>query len=329
MGAGARGGAVRACAAGARCVRAVQPRGIAGKDLLTLLVSDVAELGVDDLPRQRPLAARGAGSRRPHHVLDADRVPVPHRVAVGRERRHPVAAEVEARRVLQLDVGPLPVAPPAVVHLLEQVRRSPHRPPRLRTGASDGGRTRRRRSGRRCASACRPDPPSRGPSSHRPVYPGFGFVALAARAHVDVHRNFECGRLRPHRLIVDCGWSWVARAAEDHHAAMSGLDAAAASPRPHRDARRGSAKRPTRRFRVGAAEPEHRVVVGPDAGGVETRSFPCDVKWEQRVRSGTRSPRRRRRRPCPFAGRDRRRSRIDLASPPSRSNSSADCPAAQ
>ncbi len=59
---------------------------------------------------------------RPHHVGDADRVAVLDAVVVDDEGRHPVAAEVLARLVLERALRPAPVAPVAIIHLLEEVR---------------------------------------------------------------------------------------------------------------------------------------------------------------------------------------------------------------
>src|SRR5262249_62177722 len=60
--------------------------------------------------------------RRPHHVFDADDVPVHDRIAVDHERGAPITPKVEARFVLQLHRQPPAVAPPTVVELLEDIR---------------------------------------------------------------------------------------------------------------------------------------------------------------------------------------------------------------
>src|SRR5581483_8117453 len=85
----------------------------------------VAEHLVDDAARLRPVAPVVRVVGRPHHVLDAQHVPVHDGVAVDHERGAPVAAEVEARLVRELHREPRAVSPPAVVELLEDVRNPP------------------------------------------------------------------------------------------------------------------------------------------------------------------------------------------------------------
>src|SRR5438270_7727895 len=100
--------------------------GVAGDCLAALVAGDVAHHVRDRLARVGPVVAVVRIVGAPHDVVDADAVAVLDAVEVGDERGAHVAEPVVRRRLANGDVAPRPVAPVAVVDLLEEVRDPAH-----------------------------------------------------------------------------------------------------------------------------------------------------------------------------------------------------------
>src|SRR5581483_1190728 len=208
----------------------VQLPGVAADHALLLPLGHADERLLDHLAAVRPVVAVVGVVGGPHHVVDTDEVPHLHGERLADERDQPVAPEVLRRELLQGRARPHAVAPPVVVHVLEEVRD----PTRTRLGrhhlqpreaVEDPRVDELAHEPRRVAD--RPAHPleARQPArAHRRLLarPGRAALARLRQAHVDVDRHLLLLGDLPERVVVAREIGVAGRVTADDHAPEPG-----------------------------------------------------------------------------------------------------------